>query len=129
MLDSTKELGRIDVEEKLGQKIPLDLAFVDETGDSVRLADYFGEGKPVKLLMSSVDVIHSFFVPNFRVKMDVLPNRYTVTWFEATREGEFPLYCAEYCGKGHSEMLATVRVVNDSAYAAWLEASSFWVKA
>ncbi|MEW5794787.1 MAG: cytochrome c oxidase subunit II [Candidatus Zixiibacteriota bacterium] len=81
-------------------------------------------GKPVKLLMSSADVIHSFFVPNFRVKMDVLPNRYTVTWFEATAEGVYPLYCAEYCGKGHSEMLAAVRVVSDSSYQAWLNANS-----
>lgn len=80
-------------------------------------------GKPVELLMSSTDVIHSFFVPDFRVKMDVLPNRYTVTWFEATRLGEFPLYCAEYCGKGHSEMLAVVRVVDDSSYVAWLESN------
>lgn len=80
-------------------------------------------GRPIKLLMSSTDVIHSFFVPDFRVKMDVLPNRYTVTWFEATRTGEFPLYCAEYCGKGHSEMLAVVRVVDDSSYVAWLESS------
>jgi cytochrome c oxidase subunit 2 len=80
--------------------------------------------KPIKLLMSSTDVIHSFFVPNFRVKMDVLPNRYSITWFEATAEGTYPLYCAEYCGKGHSEMLATVMVVSDSAYSAWLESST-----
>lgn len=80
--------------------------------------------KPIKLLMSSKDVIHSFFVPNFRVKMDVLPNRYTMAWFEATAEGTYPLYCAEYCGKGHSEMLGTVRVVNDSTYNAWLESST-----
>lgn len=80
--------------------------------------------KPVKLLMSSKDVIHSFFVPNFRVKMDLLPNRYTSTWFEATYEGEFQLYCAEFCGKGHSEMIGKVRVVSDSAYQAWIEAST-----
>jgi cytochrome c oxidase subunit 2 len=80
--------------------------------------------KPIKLLMSSTDVIHSFFVPNFRVKMDVLPSRYSMTWFEANREGVFPLYCAEYCGKGHSEMLASVRVVSDSAYQAWLDANA-----
>ncbi len=58
--------------------------------------------KPIKLLMDSKDVIHSFFVPDFRVKMDVLPNRYSITWFEATSVGEFNLFCTEFCGKGHS---------------------------
>lgn len=80
--------------------------------------------QPVKLLMSSADVIHSFFVPVFRIKMDALPNRYTISWFEATREGEYDLYCTEFCGKGHSEMVGKVKVVSDSAYAAWLEAST-----
>lgn len=77
--------------------------------------------KPVKLLMSSKDVIHSFFVPQFRVKMDVLPNRYTITWFEATRQGTFNLFCTEFCGKGHSEMIGTVKVVGQAKYDAWLE--------
>ncbi len=81
-------------------------------------------GKPIKLLMSSTDVIHGFFVPNFRLKQDVLPNRYTETWFQATREGIFPLYCSEYCGKGHSEMLGSIRVVSDSAYQAWVDAGA-----
>lgn len=76
---------------------------------------------PVKVLLSSNDVIHSFYIPAFRVKMDVLPNRYTTTWFEATRTGEFDLQCAEYCGKGHSEMLAKVKVVEPEEYTAWLE--------
>ena len=80
--------------------------------------------KPIKLLMSSQDVIHSFFVPNFRVKMDVLPNRYTVTWFEATQIGEFQIYCTEFCGKGHSEMLAKVKVLPLDEYNKWLEESS-----
>jgi cytochrome c oxidase subunit 2 len=77
--------------------------------------------KPVKLVMSSRDVIHSFFVPDFRVKMDVLPNRYTVTWFEATKLGNHNIFCAEYCGKGHSDMLGTVNVVSPLEYAKWLE--------
>ncbi|MDZ4723796.1 MAG: cytochrome c oxidase subunit II [candidate division Zixibacteria bacterium] len=77
--------------------------------------------RPVRLLLSSSDVLHSFYVPNFRIKMDVLPNRYTTAWFEATAIGEFDLFCTEYCGKGHSEMIGKVRVMNDSAYAAWLE--------
>ncbi|MFQ6612629.1 MAG: cytochrome c oxidase subunit II [Fidelibacterota bacterium] len=81
------------------------------------------EGKPVKLLMSSEDVIHSFFVPAFRVKMDVLPNRYTVAWFEATNNGNYTLTCAEYCGTGHSEMLGTVSVLPENDYEAWLASS------
>jgi cytochrome c oxidase subunit II len=79
--------------------------------------------QPVKLLLSSKDVIHSFFVPDFRVKMDALPNRYTVAWFEATEVGEFNIFCTEYCGKGHSEMLGKVRVLPDILYEKWLEES------
>ncbi len=81
-------------------------------------------GQPVKLLLSSQDVIHSFFVPNFRVKMDVLPNRYTLTWFEAIETGEYDIFCAEYCGKGHSEMLGKVIVMTEVDYNAWLEKSA-----
>lgn len=81
-------------------------------------------GQPVKLLLSSQDVIHSFFVPDFRVKMDVLPNRYTLTWFEATKTGDFDIFCTEYCGKGHSEMLGHVKVMSETDYNAWLEKSA-----
>ena len=77
-------------------------------------------GKPVKLLMSSKDVIHSFYVPAFRIKMDVLPNRYTVTWFEAKNTGSYDLFCAEFCGEKHSEMIGKVRVVSEKEYNAWL---------
>ena len=75
---------------------------------------------PVRLVMSSKDVIHSFFVPHFRLKMDVLPNRYTTTWFEATKTGEFPIFCAEYCGTQHSGMLSTVLVQERPAHEEWL---------
>ena len=77
--------------------------------------------QPIKLLMSSTDVIHSFFVPVFRMKMDVVPNRYTVTWFEATSTGLYDLFCAEYCGTQHSGMIGKVRVLNDVDYAEWLD--------
>lgn len=76
--------------------------------------------KPIKLLMSSKDVIHSFFVPNFRVKMDVLPNRYTLTWFEATALGNHNLFCAEYCGTSHSDMIGTVNVLSEREFDEWL---------
>jgi cytochrome c oxidase subunit 2 len=78
-------------------------------------------GKPVKLLMSSRDVIHSFFVPDFRIKMDVLPNRYTITWFEATQLGNHNLFCAEFCGDSHSDMIGIVKVVTEREYNEWLE--------
>jgi len=80
--------------------------------------------QPVKLLLSSTDVIHSFFVPEFRVKMDALPNRYTVAWFEATQSGEYNIFCTEYCGKGHSEMLGKVRVLPEILYEKWLSESA-----
>jgi cytochrome c oxidase subunit 2 len=81
--------------------------------------------QPVKLLMSSEDVIHSFFVPNFRIKMDLLPNRYTVTWFEATEVGKHDILCAEYCGEGHSRMLGTVTVLSESEYLTWKESGAY----
>jgi cytochrome c oxidase subunit 2 len=80
--------------------------------------------KPVNLLMSSQDVIHSFYVPGFRVKMDVIPNRYSTLWFQPTEQGEFDLFCTEYCGKGHSEMIGKVRVVSDQEYQSWLDSNT-----
>jgi cytochrome c oxidase subunit 2 len=77
-------------------------------------------GQPVKLTMTSEDVIHSFYVPAFRVKQDVLPGRYTTLWFEATRTGEFHLFCAEYCGTEHSLMGGRVVVMSPVDYQIWL---------
>jgi cytochrome c oxidase subunit 2 len=77
-------------------------------------------GRPIKLTMTSEDVIHSFFVPDFRVKADVLPGRYTTVWFEATKTGSFRLFCAEYCGAEHSRMIGRVVVMEPHAYQAWL---------
>jgi cytochrome c oxidase subunit 2 len=77
--------------------------------------------RPVRMVMSSTDVLHSFFIPVFRVKQDVLPDRYSSVWFEATRQGEFDVYCTEYCGTGHSAMLSTVIVESQSDLDAWLE--------
>jgi cytochrome c oxidase subunit 2 len=78
-------------------------------------------GKPVKLVMSSDDVIHSFFVPSFRLKTDVLPNRYTELWFTPTREGMHTIFCAEYCGRGHSDMSGKIWVDSEAQYQDWLE--------
>ncbi len=77
-------------------------------------------GEPVKLTMISEDVIHSFYIPAFRQKADVLPGKYTYLWFTPTREGVFHLFCAEYCGTQHSLMRGTVRVMKPEEYAAWL---------
>ena len=77
-------------------------------------------GEPVRLTMTSQDVIHSFFIPAFRVKQDVLPGRYTQLWFTATRLGSFPLTCAEYCGLDHSKMGGVVVVLSPAEFARWL---------
>jgi len=77
-------------------------------------------GRPVKLLMSSEDVIHSFYVPAFREKTDVLPRRITTFWFQATKTGTFHLFCAEYCGTQHSGMVGWVTVMQPAEYQAWL---------
>jgi cytochrome c oxidase subunit 2 len=77
-------------------------------------------GQPVVMRLESKDVLHSFFVPAFRVKQDAVPGRYSYVWFEATEIGEFPLYCAEYCGAKHSRMLATVKVVSQADFDTWL---------
>ncbi len=77
-------------------------------------------GRTVKLTMTSQDVIHSFFIPAFRIKQDVLPGRYTSEWFKATKLGEFRLFCAEYCGTSHSGMLGKVVVMDPLDYERWL---------
>jgi cytochrome c oxidase subunit II len=77
-------------------------------------------GKPVKLMLTSEDVIHSFFVPAFRMKKDAVPGRYNVAWFQATRAGEYHLFCAEYCGTEHSQMIGKVVVLEPDAYQTWL---------
>jgi len=76
-------------------------------------------GRPVRLLMTSQDAIHSFYVPAFRLKQDVLPGRYTSLWFTATQTGEFHLFCAEYCGSQHSQMLGRIVVMQPAEYARW----------
>ena len=79
-------------------------------------------GRPIRLVMTSQDVIHSFYVPAFRVKQDVLPDRYTELWFTATQAGTFNLFCAEFCGTDHSRMHGEVIVMAPADYARWLQA-------
>ena len=77
-------------------------------------------GQPVKLIIASEDVIHSFYVPVFRVKQDAVPGRYTTVWFEATKTGRFHMFCAEYCGTQHSGMIGRIVVLEPVQYAGWL---------
>lgn len=84
---------------------------------------YVPVDQPVRVVLSVPrdDVIHSFYVPEFRVKQDAVPGRYNEAWFEATQTGEYRLYCAEYCGQGHSVMLAGVEVMEQDEFFEWVE--------
>jgi cytochrome c oxidase subunit 2 len=77
--------------------------------------------RPVRLDMTSADVIHSFFVPAFRIKMDTVPGMETYAWFQAAREGSYDILCAEYCGLRHANMLSTVDVMSGQDFTAWYE--------
>ena len=77
-------------------------------------------GQDIKLIMASEDVIHSFYLPAFRIKQDVLPGRYRSEWFRATRPGIYHIFCAEYCGTSHSKMTGHLVVMSPADYAAWL---------
>lgn len=78
-------------------------------------------GTPIKLSMTSQDVIHSFYIPDFRMKQDVVPGRYSYLWFEASKIGTYHLFCAEYCGTLHSGMIGKINVLSQADYAAWLQ--------
>lgn len=76
-------------------------------------------GKPVKFLMKSADVIHGFYLPDFRVKMDILPGSYTFLWVQPEKAGKYEIYCSEYCGTGHSVMRAVMIVMGREEYEHW----------
>lgn len=78
-------------------------------------------GQSIELRMISQDVIHSFFVPDFRIKQDVLPSRYTSIWFRATQPGAYHLFCAEYCGTNHSQMRGWIYAMTPTDYNKWIE--------
>jgi len=81
-------------------------------------------GRPVKLIMGSEDVIHSFFIPDFRVKADVIPGRYNTLWFTATTPGRYHIFCTQYCGTKHSNMIGWVTAMDPAEYQAWLSGGS-----
>jgi cytochrome c oxidase subunit 2 len=77
-------------------------------------------GQPVKLVMTSKDVLHSFYIPDFRIKRDVIPGKYTVLWFDPAEEATHQIYCTEYCGTEHSNMLSKVKVLSSAKYEEWI---------
>jgi cytochrome c oxidase subunit 2 len=95
--------------------------FAYPNGRTSNAVVYVPARRPVRLLLSSRDVIHSFYVPDFRVKKDVIPGRMTSLWFEALEPGNYPVYCTEYCGEGHSTMRAQVVALADEDYLAQIE--------
>ena len=104
---------------------PLGLNLSDPAGQDDIVVE-FGDlllpvDRPVKLLMRSVDVLHNFYVPEFRAKMDMVPGMVTFVWLEPTRNGTFEVICAELCGVGHAFMRGTVQVVEEEDYTAWLD--------
>ena len=90
------------------------------TGQSEINALHVPLGQTIELTLISEDVIHSFYVPAFRLKKDALPGRYSTLWFQATRPGTYHLFCAEYCGTRHSGMVGTVTVMEPAAFQSWL---------
>jgi cytochrome c oxidase subunit 2 len=81
-------------------------------------------GRDVKMIMTSQDVIHSFFVPAFRIKQDVVPGRYTTLWFHATKAGTYHLFCSQYCGTQHSGMIGWITVMQPRDYQAWMSGAA-----
>jgi cytochrome c oxidase subunit 2 len=81
-------------------------------------------GRPIKITVTSEDVIHSLYFPSFRTKIDAIPGRYMELWFEATKVGTYHIFCAEYCGTNHSGMIGSVTVMEPAAYQAWLAGST-----
>lgn len=79
------------------------------------------EGKPIKLNITSLDVLHSFYIPAFRTKVDAVKGMDTYVWFYADKVGEYDILCTEYCGVDHAEMLATLKIVSQAEYLEWLE--------
>lgn len=100
-------------------------AWTAEYKNGVRSTEVYAPvNKDVKLILASEDVIHSFYVPSFRIKQDAVPGRYTTLWFNATKLGEFHVFCTEYCGTSHSGMLTKLKVVTQEEFDKWLTAES-----
>ena len=115
----TSDISYIDPDNPLGLN-PTDAAGQDDViiqGEDLHLL----LGQPVKVLLRSTDVLHNFYVPEFRAKMDLVPGMVTYLWFTPTRTGTFEIFCAELCGVGHAYMRGRVVVDNETDYRAWLQ--------
>jgi cytochrome c oxidase subunit 2 len=99
--------------------------FTYKNGRSIGSELYVPVGQNVRLVMGSSDVIHSFFIPAFRNKQDVVPGRYTSLWFRPDVEGDFQVFCAEYCGDNHSGMMAKIHVVPREKFEEWLSTEPY----
>jgi cytochrome c oxidase subunit 2 len=119
-------LGTTNIRDLRPVGNPLGVSHDDPQGQDdivVEAADlHLPIGKPVKLLLRSIDVLHSFYVPEFRAKMDMVPGMVTQLWFTPTRPGRFQILCAELCGVGHSIMRGWIVIQDEREYQAWLEA-------
>jgi cytochrome c oxidase subunit 2 len=120
MKQATPPPDAIDV-RVTGQKWSWTIEYPEFKGCALTNDLYVPVGKSMRLTMTSLDVIHSFYLPVFRLKKDVVPGRYTVLWFEATKEGLYPLMCTEYCGDEHSSMVGRIHVVPADKYASVME--------
>lgn len=94
--------------------------FAYQDGPSANAVLHVPVGRPVRLLLTSRDVIHSFYVPEFRIKQDAVPGRYTETWFEATQPGRYRIYCTEFCGTWHSQMIGEVVALPGPEFDRWM---------
>lgn len=94
-----------------------------ETGEMIQNKLVVPVNTAIKLTMISTDVLHSFYLPNFRIKRDLIPNRYTRLWFKSEKIGSFQIFCTEYCGNEHSNMLAVLEVLSEDDYQKWLKES------
>jgi len=97
--------------------------FVYKSGKKITNEFVVPVKKDVKLLMTSNDVIHSFYIPSMRIKQDAVPGRYTAMWFNAQKTGDYHVFCTEFCGAAHSQMLAKLKVVSEEEFERWLQES------
>lgn len=118
------KLGTSDTRDVTAEN-PLGVIAKDPNGQDdvvVEAADlHLPVGKPVKMLLRSIDVLHDFYVPEFRAKMDMIPGSVTYFWFTPTKTGTFQVLCAELCGQGHPMMHGIVMVDTQEDYVAWLD--------
>lgn len=95
--------------------------FVYKSGKISTNEFYVPVNTPIKLIMNSKDVIHSFYIPSMRIKQDVVPGRYTFLWFDSKKLGDFHIFCTEYCGDAHAAMIGRMKVVSQDEYEKWLQ--------